>query len=81
MNDPFQGFKFLTPTSFTINDREAMIKAEIYQSSKEQYLLKRGDNAVLLRLYSVTYAGKESSHLLNEVDVMKLIGQDRFFNY
>jgi len=81
MNDPFQEFKFLTPTSITINGREAVIKAEVYQSSKEQHLLGQGGDAALLRFYSITYAGEMASQLLNEVEVIGLIGQAHFLKF
>lgn len=81
MNDPFQDFQFLNSTSITINGRDAVIKAEVYHSSKEQHLLKQGGNAALLRFYSITYAGEKASHLLNEVEVIGLIGQARFIDF
>jgi hypothetical protein len=77
MNDLFQGFKFLTPTLITINGREAMIEANTFLSSREQDLPEGGD-AALLRLYSITYVGENKSRLLNEVEVIELIGQVSF---
>jgi hypothetical protein len=81
MNDPFQEFKFMTPTLITINGREAVIKADGYQSSQEQYLRVQGGNAALLRFYSITYAGEMASHLINEIEVIGLIGQDQFSKF
>jgi hypothetical protein len=78
MNRPFQDFKFLTPTSTIINGKAATIKAEIYQASKEQHLPARSGNAAQLRFYSITYAGENTSQLLNEVELIELIGKVRF---
>lgn len=78
MDDSFQDFKFSTPTSISINGRGAVIKAEIYQFSKAQRLLAQGGDAALLRFYSITYADEKASHLLNEVEVIGLIGQTYF---
>lgn len=44
-----------------INGKEAVIKAEVYESSKELYLMKQGGDTALLRLYSITYTGKKTS--------------------
>ena len=78
MATPEDEFRFTQPTTIYIAGKKATVTAEIYRSSQEQKAIDLNASPALLRLYSLHYDGEAASQMLNEVELIEIIGQQIF---
>lgn len=78
MATPEDDFRFTQPTTIYIAGKKATVHAEVYRSSQEKKVADLNASPALLRLYSLQFDGEAASQLLNEVELIEIIGRQVF---